>query len=68
MKTFARFIRAPRELKTGEQAALTGDAVEGHVGWEFDGTSATDLPRIQVVAEGDTFSGKGHYTATTNPA
>ena len=68
MKTFARFIRAPRKLKTGEQAALTGDAVEGLVGWEFDGTSATDLPGIQVVAEGDTFSGKGHYTATMNPA
>lgn len=40
------------------------DAVDGLIGWEFHGSPATDLPGLQVVAEGDTFSGKGHYTAT----
>ena len=46
-----------------------GDRIEGLVGWEFHGEPA-DIPGLEVVAEGPTWTGGdevSHYTATTYP-
>lgn len=46
-----------------------GDRIPGLVGWEHHGDPA-DIPGLEVVAEGNTFTGSGqesHYTATIYP-
>lgn len=46
-----------------------GDRIPGLVGWEFHGEPA-DLPGLEVVAEGPTWTGsdaESHYTATVYP-
>lgn len=46
-----------------------GDKISGLVGWEFHGEPA-DIPGLEVVAEGPTFTGgdvESHYTATIYP-
>jgi hypothetical protein len=46
-----------------------GDRIPGLVGWEFHGEPA-DLPGLEVVAEGPTWTGgdrESHYTATIYP-
>src|SRR5262249_19741855 len=46
-----------------------GDRVPGLVGWEFHGEPA-DIPGLEVVAEGPTWTGgdaESHYTATIYP-
>ena len=46
-----------------------GDRIPGLVGWEFHGEPA-DIPGLEVVAEGPTWSGgeaESHYTATIYP-
>lgn len=47
-----------------------GDRIPGLVGWEFHGEPA-DIPGLEVVAEGPTWTGgdrESHYTATIYPA
>jgi hypothetical protein len=46
-----------------------GDRIPGLVGWEFHGEPA-DIPGLEVVAEGPTWTGgdaESHYTATIYP-
>ena len=46
-----------------------GDSIPGLVGWEFHGSPA-DIPGLEVVAAGKTFTGddrESHYTATIYP-
>jgi hypothetical protein len=46
-----------------------GDRIPGLVGWEFHGEPA-DIPGLEVVAEGPTWTGgdeESHYTATVYP-
>jgi hypothetical protein len=46
-----------------------GERIPGLVGWEFHGEPA-NLPGLEVVAEGDTWTGgdrRSHYTATVYP-
>ena len=46
-----------------------GDRIKGIVGWEFHGEPA-DIPSLEVVAEGPTYTGgdiESHYTATVYP-
>ena len=46
-----------------------GERIPGLVGWEFHGEPA-DLPGLEVVAEGPTWTGgdvESHYTATIYP-
>jgi hypothetical protein len=46
-----------------------GDRIKGIVGWEFHGEPA-DIPGLEVVAEGPTYTGgdvESHYTATVYP-
>jgi hypothetical protein len=46
-----------------------GERIPGLVGWEFHGEPA-DIAGLEVVAEGDTYTGgdeKSHYTATIYP-
>ncbi|MCE9530326.1 MAG: hypothetical protein K8T89_04210 [Planctomycetes bacterium] len=46
-----------------------GDKIPGLVGWEFHGSPA-DIPGLEVVAAGKTFTGndvESHYTATIYP-
>ena len=46
-----------------------GDRIPGLVGWEFHGEPA-DIPSLEVVAEGPTWTGgdvESHYTATVYP-
>jgi len=44
-----------------------GDSIKGLLGWEWHGAPATNLPGMNIVAEGDaTINGRtvGHYSST----
>lgn len=47
-----------------------GDGIPGLVGWEFQGEPATQIPGLEIVAEGTSLNGGGkdaHWTATIYP-
>jgi len=47
-----------------------GDRIPGLVGWEYHNLAATEIPGLEIVAEGTVWTGGGalsHYTATIYP-
>ncbi len=62
-------VTKPRHWLFAGTGLKKGDRIPGLVGWEFHGEPA-DLPGLEVVAEGPTWTGgdqESHYTATIYP-
>ncbi len=62
-------VRKPEHWLFDGTKMKHGDSIPGLVGWEFHGEPA-DIPGLEVVAEGPTWTGgeaESHYTATIYP-